>query len=258
MPAGPSSAGTGRKRPETMSVLRNLEQKLAGLVEGGFGRAFRTEVGVSEIARRLAREMDEHREGPRSRPTAPADYVVWLSARDYEGFQGNEAQVTGELAGFLLEHARAERLTLPSSPTIELAIDENLGLGEFGIETLAAAELDSEPPVAAAEAEPPEPVAAREPVEGRALLEIEGTRFTVSPGGTVVGRSRDCDVVLEDPDVSRHHARIALAEDGTWLVEDLGSTNGVAVNGARIQGSSVLASGDRVVFGKVQGSFVER
>jgi len=241
-----------------MSVLRNLEQKLAGLVEGGFGRAFRTEVGVPEIARRLAREMDEHREGPRSRPTAPSDYVVWLSSQDYESFRGSEAQVTGELAGFLLEHARAERLTLPSSPTIELAIDENLGLGEFGIETLAVAELDSEPPVAAEAPAPAEPVAVREPVEGRAILEIEGTRFTVSPAGTVVGRSRDCDVVLDDPDVSRRHARIAQDAAGGWVVEDLGSTNGVAVNGVRITGSGTLAGGDQVTFGKVRGSFVER
>lgn len=239
-----------------MSVLRNLEQKLAGLVEGGFGRAFRTEVGVSEIARRLAREMDEHREGSSSRPTAPADYVVWLSVQDYEAFRGREAEVTGELAGFLLEHARAERLTLPSSPTIELAIDENLGLGEFGIETLEVAELDSEPPVPSQE--PPAPVEPREPVEGRALLDIEGTRFTVAPAGTLVGRSRDCDVVLEDPDVSRRHARILLAADGSWLVEDLGSTNGVAVNGGRISGPHPLANGDQVTFGKVSGSFVER
>jgi hypothetical protein len=241
-----------------MSVLRNLEQKLAGLVEGGFGRAFRTEVGVSEIARRLAREMDEHREGPSSRPTAPADYVVWLSIQDYEAFRGREAEVTGELAGFLLEHARAERLTLPSSPTIELAIDENLGLGEFGIETLAVAELDSEPPVVAEPVPGPEPVPQREPVEGRALLEIEGTRFTVAAGGTLVGRSRECDVVLEDPDVSRRHARIVMGADGRWLVEDLGSTNGVAVNGGRISGAHPIASGDRVTFGKVNGSFVER
>lgn len=241
-----------------MSVLRNLEQKLAGLVEGGFGRAFRAEVGVSEIGRRLAREMDDHRSGPSSRPTAPADYVVWLSAEDYDGFRGREAEVTGELAGFLLEHARAERLTLPSSPTIELAIDENLGLGEFGIETLAVAELDSEPPVPAPAPEPVEPVAPREPVEGRALLEIEGTRFTVAPGGTLVGRSRECDIVLEDPDVSRRHARIVLDASGAWLVEDLGSTNGVAVNGGRISGSFQLASGDQVTFGKVTGSFVER
>ena len=241
-----------------MSVLRNLEQKLAGLVEGGFGRAFRAEVGVSEIGRRLAREMDDHRSGPSSRPTAPADYVVWLSAEDYEGFRGREAEVTGELAGFLLEHAPAERLTLPSSPTIELAIDENLGLGEFGIETLAVAELDSEPPVPAPAPEPVEPVAPREPVEGRALLEIEGTRFTVAPGGTLVGRSRECDIVLEDPDVSRRHARIVLDASGAWLVEDLGSTNGVAVNGGRISGSFQLASGDQVTFGKVTGSFVER
>ena len=67
-----------------MSVLRNLESKLAGLVEGTFGRVFRSEVRPAELARRLAREMDEHRTVGLSRTYAPTEFDVYLSPPDRE------------------------------------------------------------------------------------------------------------------------------------------------------------------------------
>ena len=65
-----------------MSVLRNLESKLAGLVEGTFSRAFKSEVRPVEIARKLAREMEEHRTFSLSRTYVPNEYRVYLSPRD--------------------------------------------------------------------------------------------------------------------------------------------------------------------------------
>ena len=55
-----------------MSVLRSLETKIADLVEGAFGRAFRSEITPVELARRLVREMDRHRRGSLSRPSFQA------------------------------------------------------------------------------------------------------------------------------------------------------------------------------------------
>ena len=95
-----------------MSVLKSLENKIAGLVEGTFSRAFRSEVRPVEIARKLAREMEEHKSFSVSRTYAPNEYRVFLSPRDRERFAGYEAALTAELAGYLLEHARRERLTL--------------------------------------------------------------------------------------------------------------------------------------------------
>ena len=69
-----------------MSVLRSLESKLAGLVEGTFSRAFKSEVRPVEIARKLAKEMDEHKVQSLSRVYAPNDYTVWLSPKDREQF----------------------------------------------------------------------------------------------------------------------------------------------------------------------------
>ena len=73
-----------------MSVLRSLESKLAGLVEGTFSRAFKSEVRPVEIARKLAKEMDEHKVQSLSRVYAPNEYAVWLSPEDRKQFEGYE------------------------------------------------------------------------------------------------------------------------------------------------------------------------
>src|SRR5436190_10216916 len=117
-----------------MSVLRTLESKLAGLVEGTFSRAFKSEVRPVEIARKLGKEMDDHRVQSRSRTYAPNEYVVWLSPDDRKQFEGYEEDLRNELSGYLLEHARRERVSLATRPSIEFRTDERLRLGEFGIQ----------------------------------------------------------------------------------------------------------------------------
>ena len=67
-------------------------------------------------------------------------------------------------------------------------------------------------------------------------------------GGTIIGRSLDCHLTLEDPLVSRRHARIVVDEAGA-RIEDMGSRNGVRVNGAVIREPVALRNGDRVRIG---------
>ena len=73
-----------------MSVLRNIEQKIEGLFEGMFGRAFRTHVQPVELARKLAKEMDEHRTISVSRVYVPNEYSVYLAPDDREQFTSYE------------------------------------------------------------------------------------------------------------------------------------------------------------------------
>src|SRR3954451_12395238 len=117
-----------------MSVLRTLESKLAGLVEGTFSRAFKSEGRPVEIARKLAKEMDKHRVQSLSRVYGPNEYTVWLSAEDRQQFDNYEDDLKRELSGYLLEHARREQISLPTRPKINFKTDENLRLGEFGIQ----------------------------------------------------------------------------------------------------------------------------
>ena len=243
-----------------MSVLRSLESKIAGLVEGTFSRAFRSEVRPVEIARKLTREMEEHKSFSVSRTYVPNEYKVYLSPADRSRFVDYEDALAGELAGYLLEHARRERLAMLSRPVITFETDERLGLGEFGIQTRLV-QPEEEPERAAADEEAgrtmiystAERVA--EPLEEHArarretaLLLIDGKRLVVGPTGVTIGRSRECDVVLTDPNVSRKHAEIR-PRGGSWVLTDLGSTNGVSVNGRRINGPEVVKAGDEIECG---------
>jgi FhaA, N-terminal domain/FHA domain len=243
-----------------MSVLRSLESKIAGLVEGTFSRAFRSEVRPVEIARKLAREMEEHKSFSVSRTYVPNEYRVFLSPSDRERFADYEDALAGELAGYLLEYARRERLALLSRPVIEFVTDERLGLGEFGIQTRVVApaeEPHQEPEQADAGRTMIYSTAGRvaEPLEERArdqartaLLLLDGKRLVVGPAGATLGRSRQCDVVLSDPNVSRQHAEIR-PRGGSWVLSDLGSTNGTLLNGTRIDRPEVVKRGDEIEVG---------
>jgi hypothetical protein len=249
-----------------MSVLRNLEEKLAGLVEGTFGRVFRTQVRPVEIARKLAREMDEHKTVSVSRTYVPNEYAVWLSPEDRERFEGVEHEVIDELAAYLLEHARRERLALISRPQIEFRTDDRLSLGEFGIQArmvrTAAEEDDAEQGdhgktmVYSTSSRVQEELhEARTARAGRAMVVAEGKRMPVGPGGAVIGRSRECDIVLQDSNVSRRHAEIRPSGGDGWTISDLGSTNGVKVNGRAIGATTPLQPGDEIAVGTVDVRF---
>jgi FHA domain-containing protein len=227
-----------------MSVLRNLESKLAGLVEGTFSRAFKSEVRPVEIARKLAREMDEHRVQSLSRTYVPNEYTVWLSPDDREQFSGYEDELRDELSGYLLEHARRERVALLTAPEITFKTDRRLRLGEFGIQARLVRPLE-DPAAAPQQAEEghtmvyssserlSEPLREPDPRRGSARLRIGGRTELLGSGGATLGRSRDADIVLDDVNVSRKHAEVRPS-GGSWIVRDLGSTNGVKVNGRRL------------------------
>ena len=247
-----------------MSVLRNLEEKIAGLVEGTFGRVFRSAVRPVELARKLAKEMDAHRTVSLTRTYVPNEYVIWLSPEDRVRYEGVEQEVIDELVGYLLEHARRERLALISRPQIAFRTDDDLALGEFGIQARTVKAVAGE----AEQAEhghtmvyssadlPAEPaVEARPRRSARAALVADGRRYAIAAGGATIGRSRDCDVVLDDANVSRHHAEIRPRSGGRWTITDLDSTNGVRVNGQDITGSHPLEPGDHLVVGTVDARF---
>ncbi len=249
-----------------MNVLRTLEAKIAGVVEGAFARAFKSEVRPVEIARKLVREMDEHKVVSLSRAYVPNEYVVWLSPQDREQFSAYEADLRDELSGYLLEHARAEGMSLITRPSIEFRTDERLRLGEFGIQARMVDSAES-----AESAEPrqgehghtmvysvserlSDPLQAPNPNRGRAKLLFNGRTEILTSSGVVIGRSRDCDIVLDDANVSRHHAEVRPS-GGSWVVVDLGSTNGVKVSGRKISGPERLNHGDTLDLGTSRLAF---
>ena len=121
-----------------MSVLRTIESKIEGLFEGLFGRAFRTHVQPVELARKLAKEMDEHRSVSVSRVYVPNEYTIYLSSSDRQQFASYEGSLIGELQEYLTEHARRESYALLTPPRVKFAVDDDLAVGEFGIATRVA------------------------------------------------------------------------------------------------------------------------
>src|SRR6478672_10886392 len=248
-----------------MSMLRNLEAKLGGLVEGAFSRAFKSSVEPVELARKLAKEMEESKSVSVSRVYVPNHYVVFLSPDDREQFQSYEVALKKELSDYLLERARSEGLALVTRPQIEFKTDPRLAIGEFGIQAQLLGEPhgDEEPPQAdyghtmvyTPEKAAPPPTDAGEPPRGRGLLVFDGRRSVLTGERTTIGRSRECDIVVDDPNVSRKHAEVRRTIDG-WAVVDLGSTNGIKVNGRRVK-DAVLSPGDEITLGLISLEFGE-
>ncbi|HLI31445.1 MAG TPA: DUF3662 and FHA domain-containing protein [Solirubrobacteraceae bacterium] len=258
-----------------MSILQSIESTLGGLLEGTFGRLFRSEVRPMEIAHKLAREMDEHRTTSVSRVYAPNEFLVWLSPEDRARWAAVEEDLIDELCAYLLEHARRESLTLASRPTVSFNTDADLRLGEFGIQARLVKLSDDgepEPPAAGARIDrspapveaPPSggtmiyssaerlaaPLAQRQ-APTRAVLLVAGRRIEIGPTAVLIGRSSGCDIAIDDPGISRRHAEIRPAAGG-FEIHDLGSTNGVYVNRAPIAGSTLLAPGDRIELGATE------
>src|SRR5438552_2987503 len=118
-----------------MSVLRAIESKLESLFEGVFGRAFRTNVQPVELARKLVKEMDDHRSVSVSRVYVPNEYPSSRSPEDREQFASIEVSLREELQDYLAEHARRERYVLLTPPRVKLESDADLDVGVFGIAT---------------------------------------------------------------------------------------------------------------------------
>lgn len=270
-------------------ALRNIEQKIEGVVEKTFGRMFRSTLQPVELARRLAREMEDHKTVSVSRVYVPNQYTVYLSPADRRQFSSYESSLVLELGSYLEAHARSEGLSLLSMPRIRLETDSDLRPGEFGIACrmvdpgrpgtdapAAAPAADASPAAEAAapadEPAPEEPPAPSDPLPNEALAAVSGTQvlspeqaraaglvreqvtlyvsgqpFRITQKVTTMGRSRDCDIVVPDPNVSRVHAEVRH-EGLEYVLVDLGSTNGIEVNGRRVLRHS-LRDGDRVSLG---------
>jgi hypothetical protein len=249
-----------------MSVFRTIESKIEGLFEGVFGRAFRTHVQPIELARKLAKEMDDHRTMSVSRVYVPNEYTIYLSPADRQQFAGYEESLVGELQEYLAEHARRERYALLTAPNVLVTTDADLAVGEFGIATRLVAPDGGEPEVP--EAPPELPVGepgqtmiyrAPAPVDDApsppakpevVTLTVDGRKQEVTEPRLVLGRSRACDVYVADVNVSRRHAELRQ-EGATYWIVDLGSTNGTAVNGKRIERER-LRDGDRITLGSTE------
>ncbi|MFI1104302.1 DUF3662 and FHA domain-containing protein [Streptomyces sp. TLI_146] len=286
-----------------MGVLKRFEQRLEGLVNGTFAKVFKSEVQPVEIAGALQRECDNNATiWNRERTVVPNDFIVELSAPDFERLSPYSGQLGDELSGLVRDYAKQQRYTFmgPIKVHLEKAEDLDTGLYRVRSRTLASSTDQQDqhnqqeqygarpagparpapaaappqspqgrggygyPPAAA----PPMPAApppggnggpgrpgadrrptAPGPMPGspvRRWIEINGTRHQISRPTLVLGRSTDADVRIDDPGVSRRHCEIRTGTPST--IQDLGSTNGIVVDGQHTT-RATLRDGSRIVVG---------
>jgi len=212
--------------------------------------------------------MDAHKTASVSRIYVPNEYTVYLSKQDRGKLEGYERSLEQDLSGYLLEHARRRSYDLLTRPAVEFKTDERLRLGEFGIQTRLV-----KPPARQGEAPeqgeqghtmvytvPPKDTKSRKRrpaahlTETKAIVSLDDRRYVLDGPIAVLGRSRECDCVLSDPNVSRRHAELRRGSTGDWQIVDLGSTNGIKVNDRRVDRSR-LAPGDEVTLGTTRFTF---
>lgn len=285
-----------------MGVLKKFEQRLEGLVNGTFAKVFKSEVQPVEIAGALQRECDNNATiWNRDRTVVPNDFVVELSAPDYERLSPYSGQLGDELAAMVRDYARQQRYTFMGQIKVHLQKAEDLDTGLYRVRSRTlASSTDQQGPHGAPQAPhasqgpgggrhahgggygyPPAPSAggrgaspmggvppmpagpppgmpgaapygqrpAAGPPQGgrtRHWIEINGTRHQISHAALVLGRSTDADVRIDDPGVSRRHCEIRTGTPST--VADLGSTNGIVVDGQHTT-RATLRDGSRIVVG---------
>ncbi|GLX21912.1 MULTISPECIES: FhaA domain-containing protein [Streptomyces] len=254
-----------------MGVLKRFEQRLEGLVNGTFAKVFKSEVQPVEIAGALQRECDNNATiWNRERTVVPNDFIVELSAGDYERLSPYSGQLGDELAGLVRDYAKQQRYSFmgPIKVHLEKAEDLDTGLYRVRSRTLASSTSQDSPqppqggqggygyPPVGAPPMPPGPpqggpgarpgAAPAAPGATRRWIEINGTRHQISRPTLVLGRSTEADVRIDDPGVSRRHCEIRTGTPPT--IQDLGSTNGIVVDGQHTT-RATLRDGSRIVVG---------
>ncbi|KRV47348.1 phosphopeptide-binding protein [Wenjunlia vitaminophila] len=290
-----------------MGVLKRFEQRLEGIVNGTFAKVFKSEVQPVEIAGALQRECDNNATiWNRDRTVVPNDFVVELSATDYERLSPYATQLGEELSGMVRDYAAQQRYTFMGPVRVHLQRADDLDTGLYRVRSRNLASSESQPPPATGGGAhgapgthggqhggyggaqggppathggpgpqrggypspppspppmPPGPPRGQPPGHGsvsrfpgtgggpatiRRWVEINGVRHQLSRSVLVLGRSTEADVRIDDPGVSRKHAEIRAGTPS--VIQDLGSTNGIVVDGQHTQ-RATLRDGSRIVVG---------
>jgi FHA domain/FhaA, N-terminal domain len=244
--------------------------------------AKRLHVEPAELARKLIKEMDDHTVARGDHVWVRNRYTVYLCPEDYEKLAPRAPQVTADLTGKLAKHVRDMGYLLQGDLVVEVVLDNDLELGYFGIlaqrvypEQAATGKAAQPAPAAtapvagvaagaaAAASRQPDPAELKIPASTEVLaakqaeeLGLARRVIVISSGDrvreftqsrVVLGRSKEADLRIDDPNVSRKHAAIYWNDD-RLMIEDLGSTNGTMVNGYPVT-TTILRPQDVVAIG---------
>jgi hypothetical protein len=228
-----------------LGILQRFERKVEGAVSGVFARAFKGDVQPVEIAARLQRELDaEAKLMSRDKRLVPNSFTVGLSPHDHDKLAPYASTLNSELAGELRNHAREMGYVFNGPVKIDFTLEPQLPTGRFTVASEAVAGI----------ADRQGPASETAISRARLVLEVNGTRHPLQPPGLVIGRGSEADLRINDPGISRRHAQIKVQTSGPDLridIVDLGSTNGIKVNGQKVQ-QAALQEGSRIEIGSTR------
>ncbi|RRD45923.1 DUF3662 and FHA domain-containing protein [Tessaracoccus sp. OH4464_COT-324] len=219
-----------------MGVFDKAERKIDSVVGKVFAKAFKGDVEPVEIGGGIQRELDaEKRLLDKGKHLVPNHFTVGLSQHDYERLYPYARKLNAEILPSIREHAATNHYVFNGPISIEYVLQKDLPVGQFTLRS-EAVEGRSDTP------------------GGRLVIEVHGVRHPLMPPGIVIGRGADADLRLNDPGVSRRHALIAVSgtpDRPIVTIEDLGSTNGVIVNGQKVS-KTALREGARIELGNTR------
>lgn len=214
-----------------MGIFGRVEKRIEGAVSGAFARAFRGDVQPVEITARLCKELDSEAQVlSRDKRLVPNDFLVGLSRQDYARLFPYSKTLNAEIIPELRQYAGDRGYVFNGPIAIHYEERGDLPTGRFTVTSEALAQVDSAGASATA-------------IRRAALvLEVNGVRHPLHPPGLVIGRGTDADLRINDPGISRRHAQILVSgtgDDQTIVIKDLGSTNGITVNGQKVREAAV-------------------
>ncbi|MEJ7833568.1 MAG: DUF3662 and FHA domain-containing protein [Nocardioides sp.] len=227
-----------------MGGIQKFEQRLEQMISGVFARAFRSAVQPVEIAAALQRECDNNAQIlSRQRRLVPNDFHVELARTDLDRLSPYDSAMAKELKDQLQKHADQQGYVFPGPLAIGFESVDDLTTGRFRIRSQAQASVTGASSYTQTR-------------RARAVLEVNGSRHPLQPPGLVVGRGTEADLRINDPGVSRRHVEFLVTlggddEDPQIEVHDMGSTNGMQVNGRKVP-RATLRDGATVQVGQTR------
>ena len=249
-----------------MAIVSSIESFLERLFEAPIGRLFGARMQPVAIARRIERAMDTNKTFTDDGVLVPNHYEVHLNPADQALFESYLSRLEDDLAHGVLTRARRERYSLVARPRVAIVPDDATRRGDIRV---AANLLDDRgqalrrnrrepagPETRVFATARPEAERAAAPARAYLLVSTGGgrqVRFDLDGPLISIGRGSDNDLILDDPQVSRHHCQLKR-QHGAYSLADVGSSNGSYVNGQRVS-EIALGPGDVIELGGTRIEF---
>ncbi|MCZ7547458.1 MAG: DUF3662 domain-containing protein [Anaerolineae bacterium] len=235
--------------------LSRLEAHIERLVEGSFARLFAGRLEPRQVAIQLAHAMEDNAYAApgQKRPIAPDAYTVFIHPEDFAALTQAQPDLAAALGTHLVDLAARSEMTLTRFPSVTLSPSVSVPrhtvrvAAQIASAPVSTAIIDADAGAHTSQPAAPPP---------NARLIIEGERAIPLTQPTVnIGRRLDNHIVIDDLRISRRHAQLRLRQ-GRYVLFDLGSSGGTAVNGQAVQ-ECILRRGDRIAFGGVFAVYQE-